>query len=81
MSQPAPLLTARDVCAELVVSHSTLYAWIERGILPQPLKFGQRSRWRRSDIDAVIARSESERGKQRGKGNGGSGVFLAGSGS
>lgn len=49
------LLTASDVERRLRISHSTLYAYARRGLLPLPIKIGSASRWRASEIDAVMA--------------------------
>lgn len=46
------LLTAFDVAQLLGRSVSTVYAWSERGILPAPVEYGGRYRWRERDIVA-----------------------------
>ncbi|KAF0233430.1 MAG: hypothetical protein FD177_1700 [Desulfovibrionaceae bacterium] len=48
-------LRAREVCARLGISKSTLYKYITEGRLPAPKKLGSRtSVWPCSQIDAVI---------------------------
>lgn len=48
------MITAREVCARLNISTPTLYRAIQRGHLPPPVKIGVSSRWRLSEILAVI---------------------------
>jgi len=57
---PAPVqsdrfLRAKEVCARLGISKSTLYKYIAEGRLPAPRKLGSRtSVWPSSQIDAVM---------------------------
>jgi excisionase family DNA binding protein len=44
------LLTIFDVAAFIGRSVSTVYDWTDRGLLPTPVEFGGRYRWRRSDL-------------------------------
>ena len=60
--QPAdPLLSDRDTAALLGCGRSTVWRWTAEGVLPKPTKIGGMSRWRLSDIEAVIAKAEAVR--------------------
>lgn len=58
MSQEkAEWVTMRGVCAFFgcpkPVNQSTVYRWIQKGILPPAVKIGGMHRWRKSDLQAV----------------------------
>lgn len=58
-SRPPPtahdLLTARQVADRLCVSIRTLYRLLDRGELPQPVRYTRKLvRWKRSDIDRYL---------------------------
>lgn len=55
------LLTDREAASMLDCGRSTLWRWAAEGIVPKPLKIGGMSRWRQSDIEAVIAKAETAR--------------------
>ena len=57
------LLTDREAASILDCGRSTLWRWAAEGIVPKPLKIGGMSRWRQSDIEAVIATAEAQRAK------------------
>ncbi|MBD8555449.1 DNA-binding protein [Rhizobium sp. CFBP 8762] len=61
MQQIDPLLTARESAAVLQVSYVTFYRLIAGGTVPKPMKFGQLSRWAKSDIEAVIEAAKAQR--------------------
>ena len=45
------LLTGRELCTLFGVSRSTLYRYVEQGLLPPPLKLGPRcSRWQKHEM-------------------------------
>jgi excisionase family DNA binding protein len=46
------LLNIHETAALLGRSVSTVYAWLERGLIPEPIKFGGTYRWRQSDLIA-----------------------------
>jgi predicted DNA-binding transcriptional regulator AlpA len=53
------LLTDREAASILDCGRSTLWRWAAGGTIPKPLKIGGMSRWRQSDIEAVIAKAEA----------------------
>ena len=54
------LLRRPEVEARTGLSKSTIYAWIERGDFPQPVKLGTRLvAWRESDITAWLESRET----------------------
>ena len=59
MTEADPLIKASDVCRMLAISKSGLWQGINDGRFPPPLKFGPKiSRWRRSDIIALVDEAE-----------------------
>jgi len=54
-----PLLTVRDVCGQLKLSRTALRNLRIKGAL-QSLKLGRAVRFRRSDIDALVARAADQ---------------------
>jgi prophage regulatory protein len=57
------LLTRPQVEFLAGVSRSTIYAWMQRGEFPRPVKLGTRLvRWRLSDIDAWVKARETKAG-------------------
>ena len=38
------------------VSRPTIYAWVEAGLLPKPIKLGRNVRWLKSDIDEWLVK-------------------------
>ena len=49
------LMTVTDVCDMLAISRSTLYTWLRRGFMPDPLRVGFRTiRWERESLQAWI---------------------------
>lgn len=58
-NQQDRLIPLSEVSRLLGISKTSVWAHVRSGLLPAPLKFGPRmSRWRLSDINAVIARAE-----------------------
>ncbi|SEO13409.1 helix-turn-helix transcriptional regulator [Palleronia pelagia] len=49
------LMTVREVAGELNVGVSTIWRWAKNGDLPQPIKICGSTRWRRADIETLIA--------------------------
>ena len=49
------LVDLKTVCHALCRSRAGIYRDIERGSFPRPLKIGQSSRWRSSELRAFIA--------------------------
>jgi predicted DNA-binding transcriptional regulator AlpA len=56
-----PLLSDKESAFILGCGRSTLWRWAADGIIPKPLKIGGMSRWRQSDIEAVITKAEAQR--------------------
>lgn len=54
------LFSDRETTKLLGCSKSTVWRWAAEGILPKPLRIGGISRWKRADIDAVIAEAQLE---------------------
>lgn len=59
LSDPKPetLLTVRDVAARLNCGVATVWRNVQRGNLPKPVRIGGLTRWRPSDIAAVLAKA------------------------
>jgi len=57
MAEPQ-LLTARDVSALLNIGVSSVWRKVKDGKLPQPIRIGGSTRWRRADIEALYATAE-----------------------
>ena len=55
-----PLLADREVAALLDCGRSTVWRWSAEGTIPKPMKIGGMSRWRQSEIEAVIQRAAAE---------------------
>ena len=55
-TEQTPLIPARAVRARFGdISNMTLWRWVQRGILPPPVKINSRNFWRASDVEAVAA--------------------------
>lgn len=49
------LLRVRDLRERLGVSRGTIYAWIESGLLPKPIKLSPKTVvWREQDIERLV---------------------------
>jgi len=44
----------RDIQKIFGIGQSTMYEYIQQGILPKPIKLGRTSIWLKDEIDAVI---------------------------
>lgn len=63
---PPDLLNARDACALLGISQSTLYAYVSRGLLRSRPGADHRSRvYLRQDVERLAGRKRSGRGRHR----------------
>lgn len=67
---PAPLtlpadgdgwLVDKQVCAVLSIGRSTLWRWVREGRIARPVRIGRMTRWRISDVRALLNGSDSER--------------------
>lgn len=54
----------RDIQKIFGISSSTMYEWIQRGLLPKPIKMSRTSLWIRSEIQQVIESKMIERDEQ-----------------
>lgn len=57
------LLTAKDVCARLKCSISTLYRWMDADVFPRPKKFYGMVRWPEEVVDDFIANAKERKGE------------------
>lgn len=58
MTHPTPqLLTVRQVAETLSISVAGVWRGVKTGVLPRPIKIGGATRWRRTDLDALIAQT------------------------
>lgn len=56
-----PLIRDRDAALMLGASVSTFWRRVADGTISPPIRIGGLSRWRRSEIEAVIARAAAQR--------------------
>lgn len=56
-----PLIRDADGAAMMGCSKSTFWRRVTDGTLPKPIKIGGMSRWRLSDVEAVIAKADAQR--------------------
>jgi predicted DNA-binding transcriptional regulator AlpA len=56
-----PLIRDREAAAMIGASVSTFWRRVQEGMISRPIKIGGMSRWRQSEIEAVIARAEAAR--------------------
>lgn len=61
MSITDPLIRDKDGAAMIGASVSTWWRRVADGTIPPAIKIGGMSRWRQSEIEAVIAKAESQR--------------------
>lgn len=55
------LMKVTEVADMLRMSRSGVWAKVKAGDLPPPLKFGRLSRWKRDEIETVIAEANARR--------------------
>ena len=55
------LLSDREAAELMNCGKSTIWRWASEGVIPRPLKIGGMSRWKLSDLEAVIAKAEAHR--------------------
>lgn len=49
------LLTVDETARMLAVRPRTIWRWLSKAIMPEPVRPGGSTRWRRTDIEAWIA--------------------------
>ncbi|MFP4154560.1 MAG: helix-turn-helix transcriptional regulator [Halothiobacillaceae bacterium] len=54
-TRPERLISLRDVSERVSLKRTAIYARINEGTFPKPVKLGRISRWPESQIDAWIA--------------------------
>jgi len=54
MREERQLLSVGDVAEMLGLGISTIWRQVRRGTLPQPVRIGGSTRWRRADIEALF---------------------------
>ncbi|ATX66700.1 helix-turn-helix transcriptional regulator [Roseinatronobacter bogoriensis] len=52
--RPPSYVAKATLAAELDISESTVDAWVQRGILPKPVRIGGAVRWNWSQVDAAL---------------------------
>ena len=58
---PQKLLRRIEVEARTGLSRSTIYAWMDKGLFPKPVKLGTRLvAWRETDVDAWVSDQNEE---------------------
>ena len=61
MTTTDPLIRDKDGAAMIGASVSTWWRRVADGTIPPAIKIGGMSRWRLSDIEAVIAKADAQR--------------------
>ena len=61
MQPTDPIIRDREAAAMIGASVSTFGRRVQEGMISRPIKSGGMSRWRQSEIEAVIARAEAAR--------------------
>jgi predicted DNA-binding transcriptional regulator AlpA len=54
-------LKLKAVCDRFHVHPATVWRWVQKGVLPQPLKIGGSVYWLADELDAVIAKAGEAR--------------------
>lgn len=55
-----PYLSDRDLAKLLNCGRSTIWRYVAKGILPQPIKIGDLTRWRLSAIEAALSQNKAD---------------------
>lgn len=57
----SPYLRAKDAASYLSIGVSTLWLWARKGIIPKPIRLGNRcSVWAREDLEAFLSKMKAE---------------------
>jgi excisionase family DNA binding protein len=64
-SLPRPLLDVQGVASWLVLSPKTVYAMVERGEGPPPIKVGRLLRWDRDSVQEWLRSQQNGQGVDR----------------
>ncbi len=55
------MLTSADIMRMFKVARSTLWYWVRRGVLPQPIRFSPTCiRWRRDEVEAALQKLQDK---------------------
>ncbi len=54
-ARPPCYVSKATLAAELDISESTVDAWVQRGILPKPIRMGGAVRWPWAAVEACLA--------------------------
>lgn len=55
LHRPPSYPSKKTLAAELDISESTVDEWVQRGILPKPIKLGGSVRWCWADVQASLS--------------------------
>lgn len=55
-------LRLTDLIIKTGLKKPTIYAYIKKGILPKPVKFGRASVWIEQEVEAALVRRMQDRG-------------------
>lgn len=55
--RPPSFPSKATLAAELEISEDTVDSWVERGILPQPIRCGRTPRWSWAEVQAMLTRA------------------------
>lgn len=55
----------KDIMHLFGIGRSTVYEYVQRQILPPPIKLGRTSIWLKSEIDAVIEQQKKAREEEK----------------
>jgi len=59
--KPIILIRPRVLAGQLGIGRSTLWRWVQQGILPSPIRIGGIAGWRPEDIEAAIEQLQQNR--------------------
>lgn len=57
--RPPAYPSKATLAAELDISESTVDAWVQRGILPKPIRLGGSVRWNWAQVEAALGATEA----------------------
>lgn len=55
LPMPSAYMSIKEIAQHFNCGVSTAWRWAAKGYLPQPIKIGGLTRWRRTDIEALTA--------------------------
>ena len=58
MESAAKLIRDTEAAELLGCGRSTFWRWVSNGVVPQPVKLGGATRWRRNEITALIENAQ-----------------------